>query len=253
MIHVSPMLQGSCHPVWYTAARPIALISKLPRYLADSSSPIPVIWCIEESKLHYNVNIRIGLGNILTNEKIRANRNTIKKMRSKTRASTFHFSAFGRCRLWWWVERVSRPFSPLVSPSSPSRRLGRRDLRLGDTKKIVPSQWTKIWNGQEKLGLILGSRPANERRRYFVTMSLIGWAQAWNQPWGCVHPQKLMILVFRFMRLSEHNWKPRVNSWQLSVLMNKFMNLNLKLLRHSEHSTIFKKHSNVWMRNIPII
>ena len=26
-------------------------------------------------------------------------------------------------------------------------------------------------------GLILGLRPANERRRYFVTMSLIGWAQ----------------------------------------------------------------------------
>ena len=25
--------------------------------------------------------------------------------------------------------------------------------------------------------LILGLRPANERRRYFVTMSLIGWAQ----------------------------------------------------------------------------
>ena len=26
--------------------------------------------------------------------------------------------------------------------------------------------------------LILGLRPANERRRYFVTTSLIGWAQA---------------------------------------------------------------------------
>ena len=25
--------------------------------------------------------------------------------------------------------------------------------------------------------LILGLRPANERRRYFVTTSLIGWAQ----------------------------------------------------------------------------
>ena len=28
-------------------------------------------------------------------------------------------------------------------------------------------------------GLILGLRPANERRRYFVTTSLIGWEQAW--------------------------------------------------------------------------
>ena len=29
-----------------------------------------------------------------------------------------------------------------------------------------------------KWGLILGLRPANERRRYFVTTSLIGWAEA---------------------------------------------------------------------------
>ena len=28
------------------------------------------------------------------------------------------------------------------------------------------------------LGLILGLRPANERRRYFVMMSLIGWVEA---------------------------------------------------------------------------
>ena len=27
-------------------------------------------------------------------------------------------------------------------------------------------------------GLILGLRPANERQRYFVTPSLIGWVQA---------------------------------------------------------------------------
>ena len=31
-------------------------------------------------------------------------------------------------------------------------------------------------------GMILGLRPANERRRYSVTTSLIGWAQAQNQP-----------------------------------------------------------------------
>ena len=31
-------------------------------------------------------------------------------------------------------------------------------------------------------GLILGLRPANERRRYFVTTSLSGWAQTWTQP-----------------------------------------------------------------------
>ena len=30
-------------------------------------------------------------------------------------------------------------------------------------------------------GLILGLRPANERRRYKVTPSLIGWVQTWSQ------------------------------------------------------------------------
>ena len=33
-------------------------------------------------------------------------------------------------------------------------------------------------------GLILGLRPANERWRYFVTTSLIGWAQVKNQTWN---------------------------------------------------------------------
>ena len=35
------------------------------------------------------------------------------------------------------------------------------------------------------LRLILGLRPANERQRYFVTTSLIGWPQAFNQPCIC--------------------------------------------------------------------
>ena len=38
-------------------------------------------------------------------------------------------------------------------------------------------------NGTSLSGLILGLRPTNERRRYFVTTSLIGWAQDENQPW----------------------------------------------------------------------
>ena len=33
-------------------------------------------------------------------------------------------------------------------------------------------------------GLVLGLRPANERRCYKVTPSLIGWAQTWNQPYA---------------------------------------------------------------------
>ena len=34
-------------------------------------------------------------------------------------------------------------------------------------------------------GPILGLYPANERRRYKVTASLIGWAQTWTHPCGC--------------------------------------------------------------------
>ena len=32
-------------------------------------------------------------------------------------------------------------------------------------------------DGSQPAGLILGLRPANERRRYFVATSLIGWVQ----------------------------------------------------------------------------
>ena len=35
-------------------------------------------------------------------------------------------------------------------------------------------------------GLIVGLHPANERRCYKVTSSLIGWAQTYNQPWKCI-------------------------------------------------------------------
>ena len=46
-------------------------------------------------------------------------------------------------------------------------------------QKLFDLLWilmTAIWPFQA--GLILGLRPANERRRYFVTTSLIGGAQA---------------------------------------------------------------------------
>ena len=36
-------------------------------------------------------------------------------------------------------------------------------------------------------GPILGLRPANERRRYKVTTSHVGWAQTYNQPWFCLY------------------------------------------------------------------
>ena len=48
---------------------------------------------------------------------------------------------------------------------------------------IYLSKWTPGLSVSYDIGMILGLHPANERRRYKVTPSLIGWAQAYNQPW----------------------------------------------------------------------
>ena len=40
------------------------------------------------------------------------------------------------------------------------------------------------WKYKEHIqGPNLGLRPANEKRRYKVTPSLIDWTQTYNQPW----------------------------------------------------------------------
>ena len=43
---------------------------------------------------------------------------------------------------------------------------------------LGPADDTSLGKSNDVSGLILGLRLANERRRYFVTASLIGWAQA---------------------------------------------------------------------------
>ena len=50
-----------------------------------------------------------------------------------------------------------------------------KNLWIGLLAPACELHWLYIkWQGT---GLILGLRPANERRRYFVTASLIDWAQ----------------------------------------------------------------------------
>ena len=44
---------------------------------------------------------------------------------------------------------------------------------------ILGTDTENIWHDTE---LILGLRLVNERRRYIVMMSLIGWVKAYNQP-----------------------------------------------------------------------
>ena len=47
-------------------------------------------------------------------------------------------------------------------------------------------------------GVILGLRPANERRRYKVTPSLIGRAQTYNQHWT---------IFKKIITQSTYNWR----------------------------------------------
>ena len=53
--------------------------------------------------------------------------------------------------------------------------IGNSAYNSGDNCRKLLVVWVTSHVGT---GLILGLRPANERRRYFVTTSLIGWAQA---------------------------------------------------------------------------
>ena len=55
-------------------------------------------------------------------------------------------------------------------------------------------------------GLILGLHPANERRRYKVTPSLIGWAQTYNQPRNS---------TYLYGRASEERWRNATREFRL--------------------------------------
>ena len=49
------------------------------------------------------------------------------------------------------------------------------------------------------IGLILCLHPVNERRRYFVTTSLIGWPQTYNQPCNDLLPRMFIIERYRII------------------------------------------------------
>ena len=51
---------------------------------------------------------------------------------------------------------------------------------------LVSGMSSSLAVSEEPAGLILGLRPANERRRYKVMPSLIGWVQTQNQPWASI-------------------------------------------------------------------
>ena len=59
-------------------------------------------------------------------------------------------------------------------------------ITLTDVSMNISVFTARDWLGAPISGLILGLHPANERRFYKVTPSLIGWAQTLNQPWICM-------------------------------------------------------------------
>ena len=66
---------------------------------------------------------------------------------------------------------------------SPRFENGSLSHSLHTIVKFHGVSFLHYWPSWQRTGLILGLSPSNERQRYFITMSLIGWVQAWNQPW----------------------------------------------------------------------
>ena len=60
-----------------------------------------------------------------------------------------------------------------------------------DRSLYIDSDQVTMLLANERTELILGLCPASERRCYFATTALIGWAQAWNQPWEKTSPSAL--------------------------------------------------------------
>ena len=107
------------------------------------------------------------------------------------------------CRVWFyhilcaaepWVKHGTHKTHPISQPSRQAMGcalwiLWRKStiLKWGLTA-LATTEFTTHWKVYhciitvlEKVGhsgLVLGLRPANERQRYFVTPSLIGWVQA---------------------------------------------------------------------------
>ena len=74
---------------------------------------------------------------------------------------------------------------------------------------VVISKGFRVVNSDAYIassGLILGVRPANERHRYKVTASLIGWAQTQNQPWNIIYKgaEYRWLLVVNSLRPIQH-------------------------------------------------
>ena len=77
------------------------------------------------------------------------------------------------------VVRWQTPFVSVKRPVSCDILQNKRTASSTSATLVNPDDWLKCKDDHidKFTGLILGLRPANERRRYKVTTSLIGWTQ----------------------------------------------------------------------------
>ena len=78
---------------------------------------------------------------------------------------------FDRWILYWRWEYVS---------------LNRNAYAIQQRHRFINAHDNNCSYEQSSSGIILGVGSANERRRYNVTLSLIGWTHAQNDPWGII-------------------------------------------------------------------
>ena len=124
----------------------------------------------------------------------------------------------------------------------------RWEVNIGSGNCMLPSgnnpspepMLTQIYvtNGRVKYdlystsGLILGLCPANERRRYFVTTSLIGWAQTLNQPW-----------IAKLYAIHRCNWSCYKKTWR-ETDVDADPAIIFELLQHTWRSDAIRWASN---------
>ena len=82
-----------------------------------------------------------------------------------------------------WISSLAHIYIEGQHQSHPNDRIcpGHQHSRIIFNRRnmnAIHLSWTAA--------LILGLCPAKERRPYFVTTSLVGWAQASNQPLNCI-------------------------------------------------------------------
>ena len=83
-----------------------------------------------------------------------------------------------------------------------------------------------IFSRIHSTGQILGLPPANERRRYFVITSLIGWAQALNQPWYHMICVYINIYIYIMLHCMQHLLSLILSNF----IMSTFCWLSLKFI-----------------------